>query len=93
MMPSLHLPPEEQFQENPFLRAAVQDALRKQVEAKEQLIRDHFADTPLALESAIRTGIMPWNVEVQTHRPNLDFDEDATTFRIVERARVVEYPR
>ncbi len=89
----IRLPESEQFQENPFLRAAIQDAARKRVDHQEQLIREHFADTPIALASVLRTGVMPWRVEVQTRQVQPEFDEDPYTLRIHEDVRVVEYPR
>lgn len=69
--------------------------VRAQIRYTENLIREHFAATPLALASVIRTGIMPWNVEVQVKQVRPEFGEDADSFRlhINEYVRVREYPR
>lgn len=69
--------------------------MQEMVDAKEQLIREHFAETPIALASVVRTGVLPWNVEVQTRRAEPEFgdDADSVTLRIREYVRVVEYPR
>lgn len=78
---------------NPFIRAAVAEMMRKRIDHQEQLLREHFADTPLALESVLRTGVLPWRVEVQTRQVRPEFDEDPYTLRIYQDVRVVEYPR
>lgn len=87
------LQPEHQFRENPFLRAAVQDMLKQEDQAKEQMLREHFADTPLALASVLRTGIMPWNIQVQVRELRPKFDEDPYVLRVRRYVRVVEHPR
>lgn len=63
---------------------------RGMLAAREALLVEHFADTPLALESIRRTGILPWPVEYQVMRDDDTFDQ---TFRIRELTRVVEYDR
>ncbi len=78
---------------NPFIRAAVAEMLRKRIDHQERLLREHFADTPLALESVLRTGVLPWRVEVQTRERRMEFNEDGNAIRLRDDIRVMEYPR
>lgn len=60
------------------------DLVRAVTRAADDLARRLFADTPLALASIVRTGIVPWDIEYQT-------TTDRGTLERV--TRLVEYER
>lgn len=74
----------------------VKDVLRQQSESREELIRKHFADTPIALATVERLKIMPWDVEVLTMKAEIPKNpraDPAHAHMLIfeEKARVVEY--
>lgn len=60
------------------------DLKRTLAAAADDLARRLFADTPLALATIVRTGIVPWDIEYQTTTDGATFD------RVT---RLVEYER